>query len=349
MRISRKSVGFFLLFSLGINCKKGRELTGAGATFPYPFYSKAFYEYYQKYGIKVNYQSIGSGGGVKQILAKTVDFGASDAYIKDPPKDLLHIPTCIGGVVIVYHLSPSVKELRLTGEVLADIFLGKIRKWNDKRIQEINPQVSLPNQEIIVVHRSDGSGTTHIFTEYLSGVSKEWKEKVGVGKAVSWPIGVGGKGNEGVTALVKKTAGAIGYVEYTYAVENSLPTALIKNPAGEWIKPSLESISLAGERKDLPEDMRISLVLSKAKGSYPLSSFTWILVYKEQAYQNRSLEKAKDLVHLLWYLTHEAQNLAKTLHYAPLPSLAREKAEEIIKKIQYQGTPIWKKIPDLSM
>ena len=347
MGIQKKGIGFFLFLSLLLGCKKGRELTGAGATFPYPFYSKAFYAYYQKYGVKVNYQSIGSGGGVKQILAKTVDFGASDAYMKDSSEDILHIPTCIGGVVIVYNL--PIKDLKLDGNTLAEIFLGKIQRWNDKKIQDLNPGVSLPNQEIIVVHRSDGSGTTHIFTEYLSGVSKEWKEKVGTGKAVSWPVGVGGKGNEGVTALVKKTQGAIGYVEYTYAVENALAMASIKNPLGEWVKPSLESISLAGEIKDLPDDMRISLVLSKAKGSYPLSSFTWILVYKEQAYKNRPFEKAKDLVHLLWYLVHDAQELAKSLHYAPLPPLARKKAETLIQKIQYQGIPIWKKIPDLSM
>jgi len=321
------------------------ELLGAGATFPYVLYSKMFDVYYKEKGIKVNYQSIGSGGGIRQLKEKTVDFGASDAFLSDQQikefkSPVLHIPICLGAVVLTYNL-PNNPELYLTPEIIVDIFLGKIKKWNDKRIVSINKHVKLPDLSITVIHRSDGSGTTFVFTDYLSKVSKEWKEKVGTGTSVSWPTGIGGKGNEGVTGLIKQIPGSIGYVELIYAKQNKLPISFVRNKSGKFIKPDINSTSFAANI-DLPDDTRISITDTDNEEGYPISSFTWILVYKEQNYNNRSYEKAKELVNLLWWMVTEGQKYPENLDYAKLPPKAVEKAKNIIKSITYNGTPIIK-------
>jgi len=328
-----------LAFSMGINAE---DLIGAGATFPYPLYSKMFSEYQKTNKINVNYQSIGSGGGIKQLLEKTVDFGGSDAIMTDEqlskaPK-ILHIPTCLGAVVVTYNL-PIKSELKLTPEIISDIFLGKITKWNDPRIVEINKGIALPDKNITVVHRSDGSGTTAIFTDYLSKVSEEWKNKVGKGTSVNWPVGLGGKGNEGVAGLVKQVPNSIGYVELIYAIQNKMSYATIKNRAGNFVKPSLESTSKAAET-ELPDDMRISLTNTDAADGYPISGFTYILVYQEQNYDNRPIGKAKSLVNLLKWMVTDGQKFTTPLHYAPLSESAKNKALKLIKSMTYDGKPI---------
>jgi len=328
-----------LAFSMGINAE---DLIGAGATFPYPLYSKMFSEYQKTNKINVNYQSIGSGGGIKQLLEKTVDFGGSDAIMTDEqlskaPK-ILHIPTCLGAVVVTYNL-PIKSELKLTPEIISDIFLGKITKWNDPRIIEINKGIALPDKNITVVHRSDGSGTTAIFTDYLSKVSEEWKNKVGKGTSVNWPVGLGGKGNEGVAGLVKQVPNSIGYVELIYAIQNKMSYATIKNRAGNFVKPSLESTSKAAET-ELPDDMRISLTDTDAADGYPISGFTYILVYQEQNYDNRPIGKAKSLVNLLKWMVTDGQKFTTPLHYAPLSESAKNKALKLIKSMTYDGKPI---------
>lgn len=349
MRIFR----FFLLAFLILNLlnlnslSQDKELLGAGATFPYVLYSKMFDVYYKQTGIKVNYQSIGSGGGIRQLKEKTVDFGASDAFLSDEQlkefdSPVLHIPICLGAVVITYNL-PGNPELKLTPDVIADIFLGKIKKWNDARITQLNPDVKLPNMNITVIHRSDGSGTTFVFVDYLSKVSKEWETKVGRGTSVAWPVGLGAKGNEGVTGLVKQIPGSIGYVELIYAKQNKLPIALVKNKKGKFIKPELSSITSAGNVK-IPDDTRISITDTDSEDGYPISSFTWILVYKEQNYKNRSFERAKQLVKLLWWMIHDGQNYTEPLDYAKLPSVAVKKAEAIIKSITYNGKPVYTEV-----
>ncbi len=316
------------------------EILGAGATFPYPLYSKMFDVYYKTYGVKINYQSIGSGGGIRQIREKTVDFGASDAFLTDEElkefsAPLAHIPITAGAVVVAYNL-PKNPELKLSSDIIADIFLGKINKWNDKRIKEVNPNITLPDMNITVIHRSDGSGTTFIFSDYLSKVSKEWKEKVGIGKSLNWPTGLGAKGNEGVSGLIKQIPGSIGYIELAYAIENNIPYASIKNKKGNFIKPSLESVSLAAET-ELPEDMRIMLTDTDADYGYPISGFTWIIVYKDLSENIKSYEKAKELVKLLLWMVNEGQKYTKPLHYAPLSEKAKMRAEKIIKSLTFKG------------
>src|SRR3954464_9141748 len=300
------------------------SLTGAGATFPNPIYTKWFDAYNKKTGIQINYQSIGSGGGIRQFTEGTVDFGASDAPMSDEQVkavngNVLHIPTVLGAVVATYNL-PGVGKtaLRLDGATLADIFLGRISTWNDRRITSLNPGVNLPEQDIIVVHRSDGSGTTFIFTDYLSRISGQWKAQVGKATSVQWPTGLGGKGNEGVTQLVKQTEGAIGYVELIYAISNNLPYAWLKNAEGAFVEPTLKSVSAAAAGAELgPEtDFRVSITNAGGKESYPISSFTWLLVQR----QPRDSVKAR-LLHgfLIWMLEPEAQRMAADLHYSPLP------------------------------
>lgn len=345
MKIINKNVGFFLAFLSSLLFSQNIEIVGAGATFPYPLYTKMFDVYYKKKGVKINYQSIGSGGGIRQIINKVVDFGASDAFMSDEdlkkmPAEILHIPICLGAVVLTYNL-PGNPEIKFTPEIISDIFLGRIKKWNDKKILEINPDIKFPDLEIIVVHRSDGSGTTFIFTDYLSKISKEWKEKVGAGTSVNWPIGIGGKGNEGVSGLIKQMPGSIGYVELIYALQNNLPFGLIKNKKGKFIKPSIETVSNAA-KIDLPPDTRISITDTDAEDGYPISGFTYILVYKEQSYEGREKKRAEELVNLLWWMIHEGQEYTKPLHYAPLPPEAVSKAEKIIKSITYKGENILK-------
>jgi len=320
-------------------------LTGAGATFPYPLYSKMFDEYYKITGVRINYQAIGSGAGIQQLLSKTVDFGASDAYVTDEElkkftSPMVHIPIVAGAVVLTYNL-PQNPELKLTPEIVAGIFLGKIEKWNDSLIQKVNPDVKLPDMNIVVVHRSDGSGTTFIFSEYLSEVSEEWKNNVGKGKVLNWPVGLGGKGNPGVAGLVKQIPGAIGYVELTYALTNNMPVALLQNKSGKFVRPTVESITEAANVK-LPDDMRVSLVNTPAGEGYPISGFTWIIVYKDLKDAGMSREKAQELWKLLWWMTHEGQKYAKPLHYAPLSKKVVEKTEKILNSINYGGKPLVK-------
>ena len=329
----------------GTGLAKDVELIGAGATFPYPLYSKMFDVYNKERGVKVNYQAIGSGGGIRQLINKTVDFGGSDAMMSD--KDLaeasasvLHIPTCAGAVVLTYNLTGN-PQLRFTPDVIADVFLGKITKWNDPRISAINPGVNLPDMNMTVVHRSDGSGTTFIFSDYLSKVSAEWKEKVGAGPSLNWPAGLGGKGNPGVAGLVQQTPGSIGYVELIYALQNKMPYGMVKNKKGNFVTATLASTSKAADTS-LPDDMKVSLTDTDAPEGYPISGFTWILVYKGQSYGDRTEEKAKELVKLLWWMTHEGQKYAEPLEYAPLSKKAVEKAEKLIKSISYKSSIVMK-------
>ncbi|KAF0219978.1 MAG: phosphate transport system substrate-binding [Geobacteraceae bacterium] len=314
-------------------------INGAGATFPYPLYSKWFSEYAKvDPTAKFNYQSIGSGGGIKQITAQTVDFGASDKFLTDEelkaaPGKLLHIPTVMGAVVVTYNIPGIGKGLKISQEDLADIFLGKITKWNDPKITNDNPGVKLPDQPIIVVHRSDGSGTTSIFTDYLTSVNKEWKEKVGKGASVKWPIGLGGKGNEGVAGQVKNINYAIGYVELAYAVENKLTYAYLKNRDGNFVEPSIKTTSAAaaGAAKHMPSDFRVSLVNQPGKDTYPIVGFTWLLVYEQQ----KDPVKGKKLVEFLNWSMNKGQKMASALLYAPLPENVEKMVEKTIKTIKY--------------
>ena len=343
-------ITILLILLIGLACwttvhAKEAELIGAGATFPYPLYSKMFDVYNKEYGVKVNYQSIGSGGGIRQLINKTVDFGGSDAIMSDrdlseAKAPILHIPSCAGAVVITYNL-PGTPQLRFTPDIIADIFLGKMTKWNDRRLGEINPGVKLPDMNIMVVHRSDGSGTTFTFSDYLSKVSPEWKEKVGRGTSLNWPTGLGGKGNEGVAGLVQQTPGSIGYVELIYAAQNKMPYGTVKNKKGNFVTPNITSTSKAADT-NLPDDMKVMLPNTDAPEGYPISGFTWILVYKEQNYAGKSEEKAREVVKLIWWMTHEGQKITEPLDYAPLSKKAVDKAEKLIKSVTYDGKPVMK-------
>jgi phosphate transport system substrate-binding protein len=324
---------------------KSTELLGAGATFPFPLYSKMFDSYYQTNKVKINYQAIGSGGGIQQLISKTVDFGGTDAFMNDKElkkagAPILHIPTCLGAVVVTYNL-PDKPKLKFTPDVIADIFLGKITKWSDPRIAAVNPGVKIPDMGIVVVHRSDGSGTTAIFSDYLSKVSKEWEFKVGADKSLNWPAGLGAKGNPGVAGLVNQTPGAIGYVELIYTIQNNMPAGLIKNKAGNFIEPSLQSVSAAAN-VDLPDDTRVSITNTDAADGYPISGFTWLIFYKEQNYVERSNEQAQALLKLLWWVIHDGQQFAEPLHYSPLSKSAVQKAEAILRSVVYNGSPVLK-------
>jgi phosphate transport system substrate-binding protein len=301
-----------------------QTLTGAGATFPNPIYTKWFDAYNKKTGVQINYQSIGSGGGIRQFTEGTVDFGATDGPMNESQiaavnANVLHVPTVLGAVVVTYNL-PELGDtkLKFDGTTLVDIFMGRITKWNDKRIAALNPGVKLPDIDLIVVHRSDGSGTTYVFTDYLNKFSREWKDKVGFATSVNWPTGLGGKGNEGVTQQVKQVEGALGYVELIYAVSNKLPYASIKNATGAFVEPSLESVTAAAASAKLPKDtdFRVSITNAPGAGSYPIASFTWLLVPKD----SKDPAKAKLVKDFLtWMITPEAQGMANELHYASLP------------------------------
>ncbi len=316
-------------------------INGAGATFPYPLYSKWFDEYARiDPSARFNYQSIGSGGGIRQIIARTVDFGATDGpmtdeQLKAAPGEIFHIPTVLGAVVGTYNLAGNPK-LRFTPDVLADVFLGKITKWNDDRLAALNPGVSLPSQSIVVVHRSDGSGTTYIWVDYLSGVSPEWAQKVGRGTSVNWPVGLGGKGNEGVAGQVKNTPGALGYVELAYAVQNKLPVGVIRNQAGKFVEPTIESTTAAAAGVDMPADFRVSLTNPPNPDAYPMASFTWLLGYKGQPDE----AKGRTLVKFLWWATHDGQKFARDLLYAPLPPQVVRPIEAKLREIRFQGKPL---------
>jgi phosphate transport system substrate-binding protein len=320
-------------------------LNGAGASFPFPIYSLWFTEYNKLHpNIQINYQSIGSGGGQKAIIEKTVDFGASDApmtdeKLKEAPGKLLHIPTVMGAVVLTYNLPGVGTGLRLTPEVIAGVYLGKIKKWNDPAMTRENPGAKLPGKDIVVVHRSDGSGTTNIFTAYLSAVSPEWKSRVGSGTSVGWPTGVGAKGNEGVTTQVQQTEGAIGYVELAYAVENKLGYALVKNRAGKFVEPSIDSVTAAaGAAQNIPEDYRIMIVDQPGDNAYPISGFTWLLIYAQQS----DLAKGRALLELLQWALTDGENMVSRLLYAPLPANVQDMVQKTLKTVTYQGQPILK-------
>ncbi len=314
-------------------------INGAGATFPYPLYSKWFYEYTKvDPSVNFNYQSIGSGGGIRQITAQTVDFGASDGalteeQLKQAPAELFHIPMTAGAVVVTYNLGQISQCLKFSPEVVADIFLGNIKKWNSPRIAKDNAGVNLPDENIIVAHRSDGSGTTNIFTDYLSAVSSDWKTLVGRGTSVNWPVGLGGKGNEGVAGLVKQTPGAIGYVELAYAVKNNLAYAEIKNKSGNFITPSIETTTAAvnGKADSMPSDFRVSLVNPDGGNAYPIAGFTWILVYKNQT----DKIKGKKIVEFLHWAITDGQKYSADLLYAPLPKTIIKQVEDKITQISY--------------
>lgn len=320
------------------------KLVGAGASFPYPLYSKMFSEYHASTNIQINYQPIGSGGGIRQLTNMTVDFGGSDAFLLDAemtsmPAPVIHIPTTLGAVCMTINV-PGLPTLKLTGDIIANIFLGKITTWNDPRIQAVNADAKLPKMKIIVIHRSEGSGTTNIFSDYLSKVSSEWKTKVGVGKSLKWPAGLGAKGNSGVAGMIKQIPGSIGYIEYVYAIQNKLPVCAIQNASGQFIVPSDESTSLAADI-ELPADTRVSITNTHAPNGYPISGFTWILIYQDQLFRNRSLDQAKATVALLNWMIHDGQRFASDLGYAPLPQSAVKKAEALLKTVTFNKKPLF--------
>jgi phosphate transport system substrate-binding protein len=333
--VFRSGLAFLLLTGGGSVALGQMTINGAGATFPYPIYSKWFDEYAKvDPSVRFNYQSIGSGGGQKQITAQTVDFGASDGPMSDEnlakaPGKILHIPTVAGADVVAYNL-PGNPALKFDAETIAGVFLGNIKKWNDPKIAATNPGTSLPNQEIVVVHRSDGSGTTYIWTDYLSKISPEWKQKVGTNTSVNWPTGLGGKGNEGVAGQVKQTPGALGYVELIYAIQNKMPYGEVKNSAGKFVKPSLESITAAMATAQIPDDFRFSITNAPGEDSYPIAGATWLLVYEQQ----KDAAKGKKLVEFLKWALTKGESMVKDLDYAPLPDSLRDRVLKRVDEIK---------------
>ncbi len=323
----------------------GQTLTGAGATFPNPIYTKWFDAYHKKTGVQINYQSIGSGGGIRQFTEGTVDFGATDgpmneSQIQAVAGNVLHVPTVLGAVVVTYNLPTlGATQLKFDGNLLVDIFMGRVTRWNDPKIAALNPGVKLPDIDLIVVHRSDGSGTTYVFTDYLNKFSREWKDKVGYSTSVNWPVGLGGKGNEGVTQQVKQVEGAFGYVELIYALSNNLPYGQIKNASGSFITPSLETVTSAAAGIKLPKDtdFRVSITNAPGRGVYPISSFTWLLVRPDMP----DGAKARALKGFLtWMVTPEAQQMAAGLKYAPLPRPVVKLIEARLPRLMSNGKAI---------
>jgi len=338
-----KPTKFLLGLSLGLALTalaagQAVQINGAGASFPYPIYTKWFSEYGKIHpDVQINYQSIGSGGGIRQLTAQTVFFGASDGpmtdeQLKGAPGLILHFPTVLGGVVPVYNVTGVTAPLKFSGKVLADIILGKITKWNDAAIAALNPGVKLPAEDITVAHRSDGSGTTYTFVDYLSKVSPEFKQKVGVNTSVNWPVGVGGKGNEGVAGLVKQTPGTIGYVELIYAIQNKIPFGSVQSADGEFLQASLESVTAAaaGAAKSMPADFRVSITNAPGKGAYPISSFTWLLFYEKPTDKQRG----KIMVDFMRWALTDGQKYCAELGYSPLPKEVVALVTEALKKIQ---------------
>jgi phosphate transport system substrate-binding protein len=331
-------VGALLALPAATATAQNVQINGAGATFPYPIYSKWFAEYNKLHPeVAINYQSIGSGGGIRQLTNQTVFFGASDGPMTSEQQQaaagrVLHLPTVLGGVVPVYNIPGVTGELKFTGTVIADIVLGKITKWNNGAIAALNPGVPLPDLDVTVAHRSDGSGTTYIFVDYLSKVSPEFKSKVGVATAVNWPVGVGGKGNEGVAGLVKQTPGSFGYVELIYAIQNKIPYGSVQNMDGEFVKSSLESVTAAASvaAKQMPKDFRVSITNAPGKGVYPISSFTWILLYESPSDKQRS----KIMVDFMKWALTDGQKFAAELGYAPLPAEVVALEMEALKRIK---------------
>ena len=333
----RKLVLLFVYALLALPVFGQAQLSGAGATFPYPMYSKWFSEYSKSHpGVEINYQSIGSGGGIRQVTAGTVDFGASDMpmtdkQLQESKTKILNLPTVLGADVPAYNVPGVGEDVKFTPEVLAGIFLGKISKWNDKAITAVNPGVNFPDKDIIVVHRSDGSGTTFIWTDYLSKVSPDWKASVGADTSVKWPVGLGAKGNEGVSGLIRQMSGSIGYVELIYAVQNKIPYASVRNSAGNFVKASLDSVSAAAASvPKMPPDFRVSITNAPGKDAYPISSFTWLLIpvpSKDQA-------KGKVLNDFLNWMVTDGQKMTAALAYAPLPDNVVAREKEVIKQVR---------------
>jgi phosphate transport system substrate-binding protein len=316
------------------------EIIGAGSTFVNPLFSKMFSVYNKEKGIQVNYQSIGSGGGIKQLENKIVDFGASDNPLSDEqlqqaPSPIVHIPDCLGAVTIAYNL-PDNPSLKFTPEVLSDIYLGVITKWNDQKIQSLNPGVKLADLQISVVHRSDGSGTTFIFSDYLSKVSDAWKSKVGKGQSLNWPAGLGGKGNEGVAGLIKQTPGGIGYVELAYAIQNKMPVASLKNKSGNFVAPTLASTS-ASANVTIPDDMRVSITNTDAPDGYPICSFSYVLLFKDMSFNIKSEAKAKNVANLVSWIIQDGQQYSEPLNYAKLPESVAKKSLAILQTLTYNN------------
>jgi phosphate transport system substrate-binding protein len=316
-----------------------QQINGAGATFPYPIYSKWFSEYNKLHpAVQINYQSIGSGGGIRQLTNGTVFFGATDGPMTNDQQlaasgRILHFPTVLGGVVPVYNIPGVSAELKFPGKVLADIFLGKVTRWNDAEITSVNPGVALPNMEITVVHRSDGSGTSYIWCDYLAKVSPDYRKTVGVATSVNWPVGVGGKGNEGVAGLVKQTPGAIGYVELIYAKQNDIAYGSVQNLAGEYVKATTQSVTAAAQAASgaaMPKDFRVSITNAPGKGVYPISSFTWLLFYEAPKDKQRS----RIMVEFMRWALTDGQKFAPELGYAPLPAAVVALEMEALKKIK---------------
>ena len=323
----------------------GVELTGAGATFPLPFYTMSFDSYGTTGNNKVSYGGIGSGGGVRNLKDGIVDFAGSDAFLSDKEmsemKPVVHIPTCMGAVVLAYNL-PEITALNLSGDVIADIFAGKITKWNDERLQKLNPDTKLPEKDIIPAYRSDGSGTTFVFTDYLSKVSEDWKNNFGSGKTVDFKVGQAAKGNPGVAGIIRQTPYSIGYIGSEYAFAQKIPYASVMNVRGELVTPSTESISAAAAG-EIPQDTRCSITNADAAGAYPISCFTWLIIYKEQNYSDRTIEQAKATLDMLQYmLSADVQKTTETVHYAPLPQSAIEKSLQNLKEVTFDGQAILK-------
>jgi phosphate transport system substrate-binding protein len=332
----KNSLVAVILFVLALSTAQAQKLTGAGATFPYPIYSKWFNEYAAAHpGVEINYQSIGSGGGIRQVSAGLVDFGASDAVMTDEQlaaskSKLIHIPTVIGAVVPVFNV-PGVNDVKFSADVLADIYLGKIDNWNNARIAKDNPELKLPDQKIIVVHRSDGSGTTYIFTDYLSKVSKDWTNGPGKGASPSWPVGVGGKGNEGVAGLVRQLPGALGYVELIYALQNKITYGEVKNAAGNWEKATIEGVTeAAASVKTMPADYRVSITNAPGANAYPISSFTWLLI----PLKSPDPAKGKVIKDMLSWIVKSGESEVTALSYAPLPASVAEKVLKTVYSLQ---------------
>lgn len=326
--------------------KSDITITGAGATFPLPYYNLAFKTWQDSTGIAVTYGGIGSGGGIRSLKDKIVDFGGSDAFLSDEelkemPATVIQIPTCIGAVVMAYNLE-GINNLKLTGDIVADIYQGKITQWNDPRIQSINEGITLPGQPIYPVYRSDGSGTTFVFSDYLSKVNSSWNENIGTGKALKWPAGLAAKGNPGVAGTISQTKGALGYIGSEYAFALKIPIAQLQNQAGNFITPDTKSISAAASI-DIPDDTRTMITNSAVADAYPISCFTWIMLYQDQSYNNRSLEQAQATLQLADWLTNPAaQKLTVQVHYSPLPESAITKAKTLLQSVTYNGTPILK-------
>jgi phosphate transport system substrate-binding protein len=334
--VTRRIALLLVCLALTLPALGQTQLNGAGATFPYPMYSKWFSEYNKLHpDVQINYQSIGSGGGIRQVINGTVEFGASDGPMTDEQlaeakTKILHIPTVLGAVVPAYNVPGVSGEIKFTPDVLANIFLNKINNWSDPAIAKINPGVKFPSQSIIVIHRSDGSGTTFIFTDYLSKVSKEWQTTVGKGTSVKWPPGIGGKGNEGVAGQIRQLEGSIGYVELIYAVQNKIPYGVVKNAAGEFVKASLEGVTeAAASVKSMPADFRVSITNAPGKTAYPISSFTWLLI----PMQSKDASKGKVLTDFLNWMVTDGQKMTTQLAYAPLPNNVAEKVKAAIKQV----------------